>query len=195
MEGASCKIKKWWIKGSIQYQPDNLVSLTLGQSEVGYVDLYLMKTRNETAAVDNKLEHFYQSGTQTFAVKGQRAEMLWPINQNTYMIYAHRRFKMGASWVRQDSIPAVSVNEQNNDFSFAKNFSIDVTKYVGKNRVIRYQDDQEASQDSLLKCLSLVAVFHPACGDLGSPAAGITGLIHKSAFSVDASSWGEVETA
>lgn len=194
-EGQSCKIKKWWIKGTIMYQSDLLTAVTLGQSEVGFVDLYLVRTRFGTSAPGDQLSNWYQSGDMTYAPLGERREMVWPINNNTYHIYAHRRFKMGAAWVRQDGVPPASLNEQNNDFSLAKTFSFDVTSYVGKNHIVRYLDSEQQPSDNLLQTLSLVAIFHPACGDLGAPLPGLTGLVHRSAFNIDASSWGEVETA
>jgi hypothetical protein len=193
-EGQSIKIKKWWIKGTIQYDAAGLVSTTLSQSEVGYVDLYLMRTRLEFGTPNTRLPDMYQSGVEALPCDGARRETLLPINKNSYRIYAHKRFKMGASWVRQDSVPVVSVNEQNNDFSYARNFSFDVTKYIGKNHIVRYKENEEPAQDNLLSTLTLVAVWHPACGDLGTPALGV-GLDHKTAYIMDCCSWGEYETA
>jgi hypothetical protein len=194
-EGQSCKIKKWWIKGTIQYQADLLTAVTLTQTEVGFVDLYLVRTRFGTSPPSEQLSNWYQSGDVTFAPQGFRQEMVWPINNNTYHIYGHRRFKMGAAWVRQDGIPAASVNEQNNDFSLARTFSFDVTRYVGKNKIVRYLDAEQQPSDNLLNTLSLVAIFHPACGDINNVTPGLAGLVYRSAFNIDASSWGEIETA
>ena len=160
----------------------------------GFVHLYLLRLR-AGGVPDVQLPHFFQSGTQTFSVKGLRAEMIWPINKNTYTVYAHKVFKMGAAFVRQDGVPPAAVNEQNNDFSLAKTFSFDVTKYVGKNHIVRYLDLEEQPSDQLLNQLTLVSFFQPACGDMGTPTAGLTGLIYKTAFTIDASSWGEYETA
>ena len=194
-EGQSMKIKKWWIKGTICYDAALLATMVLTQSEVGYVDIYLIRNRIGTGPVTELLPNFYQSGVDTLPCNGARAELVWPINANSYKVYAHKRFKMGAAWVRQDGVPAVSLNEMNNDFSYAKTFSFDVTKYVGKNHVVRYLENQETAQDNLLSTLTVLAVFHPACGDIGTPTPGLTGLVYKSAFSVDCVSWGEYETA
>lgn len=194
-EGQSIKIKKWWIKGTICYDESLPSITTLTQTEVGYVDIYLMRTRVQSGTIPETLPNFYQSGHDTLPCNAARSELMFPINLNTYKIYAHKRFKMGAAWVRQDGVPASSVNEQNNDFSFAKTFSIDVTKYVGKNHIVRFPEQDENSTDNMLGTLGLVAVFHPACGDVGTPTPGLTGLVYKSAFSMDCVSWGEYETA
>lgn len=195
-EGDSIKLKKWWIKGTIAYDNGQLVSTSLSQSEIGYVDIYLMRTVALSGVVERTLPHFFQSGHDTVTPEGKREEMLYPVNKNYYKVYAHRRYKMGGAWTRQDSTPAVDVNEQNNDFDMAKTFSFDVTKYVCKDRRLKYNRDDDYPNDPLVKYLSVVVIFHPACGDLGSalPQVG-TDLNINTWMDVKCCSWGEYESA
>ena len=85
------------------------------------------------------------------------------------------------------------LNEQNNDFSYAQNFSFDVTRYIGKHRKIRYNGHDENPSDSLLKKLTLVALWHPACGDMGV-AEDNTGIDWNTAYDINAISFGEYES-
>ena len=55
-----------------------------------------VRTRYATSPPSPMLTNFFQSGHDSFEVKGLRAEMSMPINQNTYHIYAHKRYKRWA---------------------------------------------------------------------------------------------------
>ena len=79
-EGQSIKIKKWWIKGTICYDSALLSSFCLSQTEVGYVDIYLMRLRAGNGPVTSLLPAFYQSGHDALPCNGARAEMMFPIN-------------------------------------------------------------------------------------------------------------------
>lgn len=196
MEGDSLKIKKWWIKGSIEYNDTLAVGYSLDQSAVGYVDIYLCRQLLNGLTMSSQLQGWYMNGTDQGAPTGSRDEMLYPLNRNRYKIYARRRYKMGTAYARQDGVPAVAVNEANNDFDYARNFSFDVTRFVAKNRRIRFQGTEETANDATLRSLSLVAIFHPACGNLGSPPSTVTpGFDFQTCFNIHAISWGEYETA
>ena len=110
-------IKSWWMKLSIEYNAELLNAYTLAQSEVGYVDLYLVKNREANGPVDTNLVNFYRNGRDMITPNGSRSEELYLVNQNQYQVYMHRRLKMGAAFVRQDGVPSAAVNEQNNDSS------------------------------------------------------------------------------
>ena len=50
------------------------------------------------------------------------------------------------------------------------------------------------SQDNMLRCLTVVVIFHPAVGDLGvDPATGTANYLTY--YQVQATSFGEYETA
>ena len=78
-------------------------------------------------------------------------------------------------------------------FALSKTFSFDVTKYVMKNRRIRYSGTAAAAQDIDLHSLSLVVLFHPAIGSL--PLNAPPGSTEVTYYAVDAISYGEYETA
>ena len=189
MEGDSLKIKKWFIKGQISPLNPTVFSTTyiLPQSLLGYVDVYLCRYRNSTQQVTSDLSGWYMDGITPVTPVGRQDELLLPLNNNQYYVYAHRRMKVG-----QSTVPSSSTYPSNNDFGLCKNFSFDVTKYVCKDRRVRFTANNQLSEDNILRSLSLVLVFHPAVGDLGT---GTTQNNYYSYYQCSAVSYGEYETA
>lgn len=190
MEGDSLKIKKWFIKGQICPLNDSIFSTAhiLPQSLLGYVDVYLAKYVNGSQGITQDLNYFYMDGQVPTTPVGKQDELLLPINFNQYKVYAHRRVKVG-----QSTVQGASTYPANNDFGLCKTFSFDVTQYVCKNRTIRFSGTDTTSQDPFLRSLSLIAVFHPAVGDLGQ--ASFFDSTFLTYYQISAVSFGEYETA
>lgn len=189
-EGDSLKIKKWFIKGQVcPLNPGTYVNpLILTQSLLGYVDIYLCRYLNVSAPVNSDLKDWYMDGNVPVTPTGNQDELLLPLNKNFYKVYAHRRMKVG-----QAAVGTVGTYPANNDFDLCRTFSFDVTKYVCKDRRIRFNGLNQQSEDAILRTLTLVALFHPAVGDLGQGSG--TGPSHYSYYSINATSFGEYETA
>ena len=185
MEGDSLKIKKWWIKGTIQPTLNNLI---MTQSLVGYVDVYLARFRASQLGIPASVGGWYLDGNVVRDPVGALNEMLLPLNHNEYKVYAHRRMKVG-----QSAVPGSSSYPSNNDFALAKSFSFDVTKYVMKNRRLRFSGTAANASDVDLSSLSLVILFHPAIGNL--PLNSPPGGAEVTYYECEAVSYGEYETA
>jgi len=189
MEGDSLKIKKWFIKGQICPLNPSIFSTSniLPQSLLGYVDVYLCRYLNSTAAITDDLTAWYMDGNVPVTPVGKQDELMLPLNRNQYKIYGHKRVKIG-----QANVNGSSTYPWNNDFDLCKTFSFDVTKYVCKDRRVRFTANNQLSEDNMLRTLTLVAVYHPAVGDLGGAATQATYLSY---YQIQASSFGEYETA
>ena len=167
--------------------PDTYI---LGQSLLGYVDVYLCRYLQSTVPVTGTLASWYMDGQTPVTPKGFQDELMMPLNKNGYKVYAHRRVKVG-----QSTVPSSATYPANNDFDLCKTFSFDVTRYVCKDRRIRFNGPNQQSEDNMLITLSLVAVYHPAIGDLQQIPAGSAQVNYFTHYQISAVSYGEYETA
>lgn len=170
--GNKIKIKRWVIKGIIQ--PNDAFSNTatsgsgpatgkLINTLTGYVDIYFGKLTLNNQPPPAKLTSFYQSGATDVTPTGNTQEQLYNINRDLYKIYYHKRFKMGAT---NSSLTTATVG-QSNDFGLTRSFGFDITKYVLKNHMLKYDEIATVALDSNMENLTLWAIFHPAVGSVG----------------------------
>ena len=188
--GNTIKLKRWIIKGLIQPGVDTILDPTLAitNSDVGYVEVFFGRLLNNSSAINTELVDLYQNGATAITPDGLADTILWPINKDKYKIYWRKRFKMGAL------IPQTppNINTANNDFSLARTFGFDVTKYILKNKHIKYEDASVAPNDDYVSNLTLFAVFYPVVGSLNVPAEADK---TPSYYSLNVQSYAEYEDA
>jgi len=161
--GNTIKIKRWVIKGLIQPNVEifNENPAVLANTNVGYVDIFFGRLNNNLTAIDNQLIQLYQDGNTAQTPYGLASTIMYPINKDRYKIYWRKRFKMGALFPD----PAAP-NQTNNDFSLTRTFGFDVTKYILKNKHLKYQDAEVTPNDDMVENLTVFAVFYPAVGNI-----------------------------
>lgn len=155
--GNQIKLKRYVIKGTIYYDPDITYSQSaLAPQTQGYIDLYLGRPLNMDNTITNQLTGLYQNGNMTFTPQGQILDRTYSINKDYYKIYWHKRYKIGMA-----GFSSVSANNgyiNNNDYKLNVEFGLDVCKLVCKNKIVKYNDNSNIPQDSLLDSLCLFAV-------------------------------------
>lgn len=169
--GNTIKLKRWIIKGLIQPNPSfmNVQSSTslLTNTQVGYVDIYFGRLLNNLTAVPNTLDKMYKNGGTDLTPTGAFDEQLFTMNNDLYKVYYHKRFKLGAgsqyNSVLTSNVPT-STEPQSNDFNLTRSFGFDVTKYVLKNKPLKYDELSTQPQCADLSTLTFWAVFHSAIG-------------------------------
>lgn len=171
--GNGIKLKRWIIKGLIQPNPSfmNVGSSTslLTNTQVGYVDIYFGRLMNNLTAVPNTLDKMYQNGAVDITPTGAFNEQLFNLNKDLYKVHYHKRFKLGAG----NNIPSsnagffqtpTAVASQSNDFDLTRSFGFDITKYVLKNKHLKYDELSTTPQQPEMSTLTFWAVFHSAIG-------------------------------
>ena len=138
--GNTIKLKRWVIKGIIEPVISETRQFTY--SNVGYVDVYFGKLLKNTAPPSNTLEKLYQNGGSATTPACKSSDMLNPLNRDQYKVYYHRRFKMGYASDYNTYNAASGSNEHpaNNDFKASQTFGFDVTKYILKNKPLKFPD-------------------------------------------------------
>jgi len=203
--GNKLKIKRWIIKGIIQpndafdntptsYSPGNpSVPGKLINTLTGYVDIYFGKMTLNTVVVPNTLQSFLQSGASDITPVGNTQEQLYNINRDLYKIYYHKRFKMGAT---NSSLTTATVG-QSNDFGLTRSFGFDVTKYIMKNHILKYDELSTTAMSADMENLTLFAVFHPAVGSVSRTTVLYpnSSVLSKSFYEINAMSYFEYEDA
>jgi len=163
--GNTIKLKRWVIKGLIQpstnTQSDPQVNI-LDNTNVGYIDVFFGRLLNNASAVETELTDLYQAGAQAVTPNATAGTILYPLNKDKYKIYWRKRFKMGAS-IPDFTGPG---NLSNNDFSLTRTFGFDVTKFILKNKHIKYEDGNVNPNDDMIENLTLFATFYPAIGNV-----------------------------
>jgi len=162
--GNMIKLKRWVIKGLIQ--PNSLIWETpldaIPNSLCGYVDVFFGRLLNNASAIDGQLIDLYQAGNGAITPNSTAGTILYPINKDKYKIYWRKRFKMGNAINPGFPNPT---NTTNNDFSLARTFGFDVTKFILKNKHVKYEDGDSTPNDDMIENLSLFAVFYPVVGN------------------------------
>jgi len=212
--GNRFKLKKWIIKGLIY--PDAMMEndiTSLGQtvfsntfianSYAGKVTVFLGKVVDGTQSLQT-LPNLWQNGPTSITPVGGIYEQLYTVNKDVYKIYWKQSFNMGMSNVpiNQYGVSSganatngyLSVNTlPNNDLKIQRQFYIDVTKYIGKNATIKFNDNSaQAYIPSSLEGLALFAVFSPFNGSLIKPTAEAA---NNSFFKIHTTSFYEYEDA
>jgi len=162
--GNYMKVRKWWIKGMISQEAPLAGYSPALNSTAGYIDVYFGKYRYETARVGDLVPDFYQDGTTFINPTGAKAEMMIPMNKNKYVIYWHKRIKVGTSTVA----------------TTAYRFSIPCTQYILKNRKLFYGPGgglgNNLPQSNDAEFCTVWAVFHPSAGILGPPSSNVPAM-------------------
>lgn len=204
--GNKIKIKRWIIKGIIQ--PNDAYNNTpstdgasvpavpgkLINTLTGYVDIYFGKMTLNTIVVPNTLQSFLQSGATDITPVGNTQEQLYNINRDLYKIYWHKRFKLGSS---NTSPLTAGTLGQSNDFGLTRSFGFDVTKYILKNHMLKYDEISTTAMSADMENLTLFAVFHPAVGSVSRTTNSYPNqsVLSKSFYEINAMSYFEYEDA
>ena len=177
--GNQIKLKRWVIRGQIHpdpvfYNPVN--STTIGNSTTGYIDLYFGRL-NSNEEVTSDLPKFLDNGSSSVNPTGAQNQIFKPINKDLYKIYYHKRFKMSPSTGASANggvggLQPTQLMYANNDFNLVRTFGFDVTKYICKNAVIKFDDASQQPQNSMIRQLALWATWTPAMGDMGQALSG-----------------------
>lgn len=177
--GNTIKLKRWVIKGLIQPNVNIYLETpaVLPNTMLGYVEVFFGRLLNNSSGIENQLIDLYQAGAAAVTPNMTAATILYPLNKDKYKIYWRKRFKMGQS-LQPGAFPTPP-NLANNDFSLTRTFGFDVTKYILKNKHIKYEDGDVNPNDDMIENLSIFAVFYPAVGnvsinDLTYPQTGYT---------------------
>lgn len=137
--GDTIKIRKLKVRGYINLDSSKADDATFLKNPM-YVKLFVGRRKDSIAdpnvtvipGVSNAFDNILQNGPIPAAPQNLPSDMYRMINNDTYKIYATRFFKIGTA--APSNIPNDSA-QYNNDFSFAKQFSIDLSKHID---LIRY---------------------------------------------------------
>jgi len=186
--GNRFKLKRWIIKGLIHPNAMEENNVDLGQtawsntflrnSYAGKVTVFLGKITNGEATTQN-LPAFWQNGATSITPTGTVYDQLYTVNNDVYKIYWKQSFNVGladiainqygvSNTVNNQPNGYLSVNTlPNNDLKLKAQFYIDVTKLIGKNATIKFNDNStQAIVPSSLRGLALWAVWSPFNGNL-----------------------------
>lgn len=163
--GNSIKLKRWIVKGLIQPNPafvntSGTPSNLLVNTQTGYVDIYFGRLMNNLTAVPNTLDKMYQSGATDITPTGAFNEQLFNLNKDLYKVHYHKRFKLGGA----TSNATVFTNGQANDFNLTRSFGFDITKFILKNKHLKFDELSTQPQQPEMSTLSFWAVFHSSTG-------------------------------
>jgi len=184
--GNKFKLKKWMVKGFIYPAPqpsgfNNMEGYALYHSFQGKVTVYLGKRINGDR-ITGQIEQLFQNGNTNIDPVGAVKEQIYHINDDKYKIYWKRSFNVGMSAPLYsnyttpshsgdpgDPLATLAVNTilPNNDLKLHRQFTIDITKYIGKNATIKFNDDNPAAQiPAPMQGLALFATFAPFTSDI-----------------------------
>jgi len=177
--GNRIKLKRWVMKGLIhpanENDPYSSGATFLRHSYQGTVTVFLLKGVNATYPTAN-LPQLLQDGNTSKNPTGQLMDQLYSINKDQYKVYWSRKFKVGPSQTGTPvaggsyttPVPLVS----NNEYKATATFGLDICKYIGKDAIIKYNDnDSGAFLPPSMVGLTMCAIWSPIAGNLG-PQAG-----------------------
>jgi len=152
--GNYIRVKSWSIKCLLSQEAPVAPKVLGVNGLAGFIDIYFGKLRYDSVPVGSGLNDMYQDGTLLVTPTGDKAEMMIPMNKNMYIVYWHKRIKVGTSTVA----------------TTAYRFTIPCTKYILRNRKLYYGPvggggNLPISPDAS-NC-SVWATFHPSAGVLG----------------------------
>lgn len=174
--GSTIKLKRWIIKGHISPMAGGNVideAAYLGNSYQGYVDIYFGK-RQDGGILDKALPAFLNNGATSEQPTGADTQIFHTVNKYRYKVYYHKRFKVGSSAGSLNTLGTSFSMVPNNEYKLTHTFGFDVTKYILKNRIIKFDDQTDIPLDTNIQTLGLWARFTPAVGSLGSLANKLT---------------------
>jgi len=181
--GNSIRLKRWVLKGTIHPGQEVNVSPTttnyLRYSHQGYAMVYLLK-RTDGEAIDTELPGLFQNGNASYAAAGTYLDHMLPINKDKYKVYASRKFKLGPSSPISASSTDNNIMLNNNDFKLVADFGFDITRFVGKNAMIKYNDGLTTAQPpAALKNLEIVCVWSPPFGSFSAQTLATSTTFYK----------------
>jgi hypothetical protein len=170
--GNQIKVKRWVLKGTVHPSQDANVSPTTTQylrySYQGYAMVYLLK-RTNGEDIDTELPGLYQNGSSSYAAAGTYLDHMLPINKDRYKVYATRKFKLGPAAPISASSTDNNIMMYNNDYKLVGDFGFDITRFVGKNAIIKYSDGTTTAQlPPALRGLEVVCVWSPPFGSMSA---------------------------
>jgi len=192
--GNSIKLKRWIVKGLIQPNPafvntSGTPSNLLTNTQTGYVDIYFGRLMNNLTAVPNTLDKMYQSGGTDFTPTGAFNEQLYNLNKDLYKVHYHKRFKLGAG--NQNFQPSQNVG-QSNDFGLTRSFGFDITKFILKNKHLKYDELSTQPQQPEMSTLTFWAVYHSAIGTFANNGGAVS---QTSFYQIQLMTYAEYEDA
>jgi len=201
--GNTIKIKRWVVKGIVQPNPSyigvaantNTNNGQIANTSTGYIDIYFGRLLNNLQPPPTTLENFYQNGAVDITPHSQNIENLYRVNKDLYKVYWHKRFKMSTGNV---GTTTTNLNfPQSNDFQMTRSFGFDITKYILKNKQLKYDEVSSFPQQGDLNNLSLWAIWHPAVGNpvLPTPPTYPGSNEQRSFYQINLVSYGEFEDA
>jgi len=161
--GNLVKLKRWIIKGTVYSLGGNPGSAG-NPLQCCVIDLYFGRNRDMTVPFDPTLPLFYQDGNTAHSPQGEILERGSTVNKDNYIIYRHKRVKIGPS-VSSSPVGATS-NNNNNDYKLSYDFGFDVCKLIAKNHKIRFADNNASPNDALLRSLTMWCTVTYANQDL-----------------------------
>ena len=190
--GNQIKLKRWIIRGQIHPDPDGYDNFNwITNSVQGYIDVYFGRTTtNEEVTSD--LPKLLDNGSSSVNPTGQQNQIFKPLNKDAYKVYYHKRFKMSASQTALTP-PAAATGDvmPNNDFSLVRTFGFDVTKYICKNAVIKFEDASQQPNNFMIRQLAMWATWTPAIGNMNLAISQRT----KHFYNISTCSYAEYEDA
>ena len=158
----------------------------------GKITVYLGKRINGDR-ITGQIEQLFQNGNTNLDPVGEVKEQIYHVNDDKYKVYWKRSFNVGVSTpnynlYRQpstgpdpgDQVAVLNENiYSNNDLKLHSQFTIDVTKYIGKNATIKFNDNNPTAQiPAQMQGLALWATFAPFSQNI-NPAAGGLNSFYK----------------
>lgn len=125
--GSEIQVVKYTFKGFV-----NFAFSSAGGNKPCYLKMVIGRLK-ESVLAPARFDNLFQNGNTTAAPGNLPTDMLRKFNKDAWIIYTTRMFKLGNS---SDTIVA-GVNNNNNDFSLCRMFSIDLSKHVQR---IKYND-------------------------------------------------------
>lgn len=161
--GNGIKLKRWIVKGLIQPTTRDVnasPAIIMPNTYTGYVDIYFGRLMNNLTPVPNTLDKMYQSGATDITPTGAFNEQLFNLNKDLYKVHYHKRFKLGGA----TSNATVFTNGQANDFNLTRSFGFDITKFILKNKHLKFDELSTQPQQPEMSTLTFWAVFHSSTG-------------------------------
>jgi len=181
--GNQIKLKRWVIKGTLHpnqdVNPTDSTAQYLRYSFQGYATLYLLRRKN-TDTVQNTIQKLFQDGASYADPTGSYIDHMMKINTDSYKVYWSRRFKLGPS-AAYEGTGGTNRMLNNNEFKLTADFGLDICKYIGMNKIIKYEDGASIAQyPPEMKGLVLCCVWSPPFGQMA--AAGSPGTTASTSF-------------
>lgn len=130
--GDSIKVQRLTLQGFINFDPSHYGDTNYMKNPL-YVKMIVYRRKDDVIDPCNYgttgINDLLMNGSIASAPQNLPSDMWRKINTNVYKVYATRLFKLGNSAPSNDP---QDTGQWNNDFSFSKRFSVDLSKHVDK---------------------------------------------------------------